>query len=266
MTSLSMDPFDQLLPVTIPIKGDHPTLGLKTMLCPYRNRLRLTDMVLSMPASRIPKWRSILRNAYIIRIQGYPIHNEETLIQTIQQAHKDSFINLNCVFAIDKSYGIHPQEGIPQLYFDQLNVIAQHLKQIAKSSPTVRQAVDPGDNPAETPAEISPTNPEGSPPDPEPPPDHSDRVNFFKLKQLKQREDWEQWRQSRCKMLDQYQDQGMFSQPMALPTGANALHMLWTYFLKICGTRKSHMVCNGNPQQKGTATLGRTYENARKAC
>ena len=63
-------------------------------------------------------------------------------------------------------------------------------------------------------------------------------------------------------MLDQYREQGMFGEPMALPTGANALHMLWTYLLKTCGTRKSRLVCNGNPRQKGSVTLGHVYANA----
>jgi hypothetical protein len=41
-------------------------------------------------------------------------------------------IKAKCTFAINKSYGIHPHEGIPQLYFDQLNIIAKHLSDITK--------------------------------------------------------------------------------------------------------------------------------------
>ena len=63
-------------------------------------------------------------------------------------------------------------------------------------------------------------------------------------------------------MLNQYLAQGMFSDPQALPMNANALHMLWTYVLKVCGTIKARMVCNGNPRQKGTVTLGHTYANS----
>ena len=249
---LSTDPFDQLLLITIPIRGEHPTLGLSTTMCPSRNRLRIIDMALSTPASRIPKWRSTLRNAYVISVQGQPIHDEDSLLNAIKHARQEGYLNLQCVFATDKSYGIHPQEGIPQLYFDQLNIIAQHLQNIRKQStskPTVRQAANPLGNPS-VPR-----------PEPEPPPD-PDRGRFFKLKELKQRSDWSEWKQSKFKMLDQYHEQGMFSQPMALPAGAHALHMLWTYFLKLCGTRKSRMVCNGNPRQKGTVTLGHTYANA----
>jgi hypothetical protein len=63
-------------------------------------------------------------------------------------------------------------------------------------------------------------------------------------------------------MLEQCLEQGMFSDPMPLPQNANALHMLWTYLQKICGTRKSRMVCNGSRRPKGTVTLGHTYANS----
>jgi hypothetical protein len=66
-------------------------------------------------------------------------------------------------------------------------------------------------------------------------------------------------------MLDQYREQGMFSAPLPLPSNANALRMLWTCILKICGTRKSRLVCNGKPRQKGTVTLGHTYTNSLEA-
>jgi hypothetical protein len=48
----------------------------------------------------------------------------------------------------------------------------------------------------------------------------------FTLSQLRKRDDWPEWQQSRYKMLDQYQQQGMFSEPLTLPSNANALHML----------------------------------------
>jgi hypothetical protein len=63
-------------------------------------------------------------------------------------------------------------------------------------------------------------------------------------------------------MLNQYKEHGMFGQLMPLSDGANALHMLWTYILKACGTRKSRMVCNENPKHKGSVTLGHVYANA----
>jgi hypothetical protein len=93
-------------------------------------------------------------------------------------------------------------------------------------------------------------------------PDNPDGGQFFTKKELHKRQDWQEWQQSIYKMLDQYQGQGMFSDPVPLPKESNALHMHWVYCMKICGTRKACMVCNGSPRQKGTNTLGHTYANA----
>jgi dUTP pyrophosphatase len=71
---LSQDPFDQILPIEIMVKGDHETLGMQFQECSQRNRLRLIDMALSTPGSRIPRWRSLLRNSYIITFNGHDIH------------------------------------------------------------------------------------------------------------------------------------------------------------------------------------------------
>jgi dUTP pyrophosphatase len=85
---LSNDPFDHTIPIEIPIKGDHPTLGLTLIDCPHRQRPRLTDMVLSTPGSRIPKWRSILRNAYITEFDGQTISTTDDLKSVIAQARQ----------------------------------------------------------------------------------------------------------------------------------------------------------------------------------
>ncbi len=58
--------------------------------------------------------------------------------QQIQGACQQQCLKAECIFATDKSYGIHPQEGIPQMYFDQLNIIAKHLQEL-KNKPTICQ-------------------------------------------------------------------------------------------------------------------------------
>ena len=235
---LSLDPFDNILQIEIPVKGGHPTLGLHLTECPYRHRLRLLDMTAGTPGSRIPKWRSALRNTYLLTIQDTNIGNLEECLQAIQHARKFGIIKLKCTFAVDKSYGIHPHEGIPQLYFDQLNTIAQHLQAI---KPTVRQCQAPRHT---NPAPQEPT------------------AQSFTLKQLKLRDDWPEWQQSRYEVFDQYQAQGMFSDPMPLPLDSNALRMLWTFQLKLDGTKKSRMVCHMSSRIRNTITLGHTYANS----
>jgi hypothetical protein len=48
---------------------------------------------------------------------------------------------------------------------------------------------------------------------------------------------------------------------MPKPDKANIYHMLWRYFMKLDGTQKARMVCDGSARQ-GTITLGHTYANS----
>ncbi len=54
------DPFDSTVEIDIPIKGDHPTLGIITEYCDARQRLQVTDMALSTPGSRLKSWRTVI--------------------------------------------------------------------------------------------------------------------------------------------------------------------------------------------------------------
>mmetsp|Transcript_10383 Transcript_10383/g.14952 ORF Transcript_10383/g.14952 Transcript_10383/m.14952 type:complete len:1434 (-) Transcript_10383:2326-6627(-) len=258
----SHDPFDNNLEIDIPIKGDHPTLGVLSQYCPYRQRLQIKDMALSSPGSRLPKWRSTLRNAYILKIQEFPIFNAEDMEHAVRQLRLRKIIKAKLVIATDRSYGVHPIEGIMQIYFDQMNVIAKHLEEVAEdrraeaisNDATIRMVHEPV-----TVEHISPLPPEEPPP---PAPNIPDVAQAFTKKQIMQRDDWTEWEDGQFKQLDMYWNQGMFSNPLPLPKNSNALRMLWRFNLKACGTKKSRMVCNGSPNQKGTVTLGHTYANA----
>jgi dUTP pyrophosphatase len=57
---MSNDPFDDILTITIPIKGDHQTLGMLLQICPHRNRLQLHNMAPNTPGSCVQKWRSTI--------------------------------------------------------------------------------------------------------------------------------------------------------------------------------------------------------------
>ena len=51
----------------------------------------------------------------------------------------------------------------------------------------------------------------------------------------------------------------MFGQPCPLPQDANVLDLLWTYLVKVDGTKKARCVCNGQPKFKGTVIFGYTF-------
>jgi hypothetical protein len=166
------------------------------------------------------------------------------------------------IIATDRSYGVHPMEGILQIHFDQLNIIAKHLEDIKKEADTKRIAKLPLPSNAtiRTNAADATLDPPPAPPPAMPP--EEEIAQSFSKKQLIKRHDWSEWQQGIYKQLDMYWNQGMFNNPMPLPNNANALHMLWRYNLKACSTKKCRVVCNGSPHQKGTVTLGHTYANA----
>jgi hypothetical protein len=214
------------------------------------------------------KWRSTIWNAYILKVQEFTIFTAEDMEHAIRQIRLRNMIKAKITVATDRSYGVHPVEGIMQIYFDQMNVIAKHLEEIRNDhqdtitsiAATVRN-VNAVNN---EPVIISPPK-DPIPPQPPPLPNLEtldDVAQSFMKKQLLKRDDWNEWEKGQFNQLDMYWNQGMFSNPLPLPKNSNALQMLWRFNLKACGTKKSRMVCNGTPHQQGTVTLGHTYANA----
>ncbi len=206
------------------------------------------DILKSTQAARIPKWRSTLKRAILIRVNHQPVATIEQLQQAVQKL-REQRETAQLTFATVKHHGTHPVEGSLMLYYDQLNIIGQHLKNAYTAQPAEIRQINQQERPM------------AAPNIPPPGVSSSDLGQFFTLKQLKKRNDWELWRKARYKMFDSYADQGMFSDPMPAPQAANIHHMLWRYTIKMCGTRKARMVCDGSARQ-GTITLGHTFANS----
>ena len=81
----SSDPFDNTMEIEIPIKGDHPTLGILAKFCVIRQRLQIKDMAISTPGSRLKCWRTVMRNAYILKFQEFAITSQDDLEHAISQ-------------------------------------------------------------------------------------------------------------------------------------------------------------------------------------
>ena len=96
------------------------------------------------------------------------------------------------VIATDRSYSVHPLEGIMQ------------IQQIT-NEPTVRTTTD-----ATPDAEPAPAAPPPLIPD-------KDLAQQFAMKQAMKHIDWPLLKEGQYKQLNQYWNQGMFSHPMPLP-------------------------------------------------
>jgi deoxyuridine 5'-triphosphate nucleotidohydrolase len=263
---LSTDPFYKTIVIDIPLTGTHATLGMVLQPTPHTGRIQLTDIEKGTPAARLPRWRSTIKRAVLLAINGTRITSVQEVADTVTALRRSGSTKLQCTFATISYHGIHPTTGSLALYYDQLNVIAQHLQVAYQQKQDQEQAVVT-DNldipPAPNIRQVQHAhNEQEQPTEAKIPP--TDLGKTFTLKELKQRPDWPQWRKARYKMLDSYHDQGMFSEPMPCPVNSNIHHMLWRYVLKMCGTRKARMVCDGSPRQ-GTVTLGHTFANSLNA-
>ena len=103
---------------------------------------------------------------------------------------------------------MHPQNGVPILFHDQLNIISEHLKNIKLSmderNDKHQKYLD---------AILPKVHTLAS----------SKKRAKLTRKILKQQHDWSEWLQSEHKQLTQYENQGMFSNPTPIPDDANCL-------------------------------------------
>ena len=132
----STDIYDNILVRHITNKGSHPTRGLILKTCPKRNLPIIQECAKSTPAAKLPRWRSTMRGAYLLALNDTPIKSEEDVIQFFcqqPQSHATVAIKMGTIQKI----AMHPDDGVPIMYFDQLNMIARHLRQIKYEADTV---------------------------------------------------------------------------------------------------------------------------------
>jgi dUTP pyrophosphatase len=247
--------------------------GLDIQECNQRSLPKLIGCKPGTSAMRIPRWRSELRNSYITHIDNEQVNNMEDINKIFRSVQTRNLKEVKIGFATIEKQAMHPQLGVPQMYHDQMNIIGEHLWDIAHD-PVWQQKIK---------EEIAlPITPKSAFRIMKLTRARLGKDNFwdllhklptwYKIATLKkakkkrltrrfllQQDDWKDWEKSEHKQLNQYEAQKTFGNPCQLPTGANLLPLLWTYLIKDCGTKKARCVCNGSSKMKGTVTLGDTY-------
>ena len=239
----STDPYNNHLKHTVNITGIHKTLGMELKKDVYTGRLQLQACTPGTPVARIPKWRSQLVNSTVLKVNDVPV----TTIPEVEQIIKNMRINkeskVTIIFGTVDKVPIHPSYGVPQIHFDQLNVIANHLHELKGNQlPDCNNGHTSTSIPTISKAQSTPR---------------------FTRRFLKQQKDWDEWLNAEFKQHDDYEQQNMFGSPCWLPKGANVLPFYWDYKRKaISGQYKARCVVNGAPTQKGSVTLAQTYAAA----
>ena len=236
---MSSDPYNNRLEHKIILKGTHKTLGMQLITDNISGRIKLKQCLPGTPSARLPKWRSELRNSTILTINGEMIKDVKTVEQIIRTGKKSGKKDITVVFGTMDKISLHPSHGVPQMHFDQLNVVAHHLHQMKGYE--CNDCTDKTGMKCE--AHIK----------------KAKSAKRFTRRVLQQRQDWEAWQKAEYKMHDDYEKQDMFGEPCRLPKGANVLPFYWDYSRKPTGEYKARCVVNGAPTQKGSVTLAQTY-------
>ena len=247
---LSENPYDNTVTVECKVKGSDLMLGLELDETTYLNKVVLIECKKGTSSARIPRWRSQLRGATILEINGTQIQRKKDVEMMIEQSKKENMKTIHITFATSKRVNIHSQRGIPQLFHDQLNILSTYQQELRKKERIVAHHCR-NDEWESIVRQMNDENKECK----------GNKIvpNKLTRKWLMQQSDWDDWQKSEWKQLDQYQQQNMFGDPEPRPTKANILMLLWTYLVKSTGVKKARCCCNGNPGRQGSITLSHTY-------
>jgi hypothetical protein len=260
---MSLSIFDRSSKERIPLRGNHPTLGL--IIAPHEDLKRavvVTEIMSGTSAAKIPRWRSRYRNSIIQEVDGEQISTPQEFATKIREARitqgKES---------VEITFG-RPQmsamtsDGIPQLHFDQLNVIAHHLHAIRTGEDQWNQKENikrTGDDDAYAWPPISAEAVEEAV-------IKGLAIPKLSRRKLKDTDSWPRWRQQEWSQLTKYDKQSMFGEPIPRPLDRDTviLPWVWTYLHKIDPNsleevEKARGTCNGGKRYGRAVTLAETY-------
>jgi hypothetical protein len=125
------DPFGPSFSEPLGVSGVHPTAGLCLQFDSDRGRCRLLDMARGTPAHKLVRWRSRLRHAHVLAVEGAQVRVTADISAAVRAARDKHLASVQVTFAFDDVVNSLNHAGIPQLYFDQLRVIRRHIRAAA---------------------------------------------------------------------------------------------------------------------------------------
>ncbi len=250
MIYLSPDPYHDAFEEEVDIRRfdltKHRTAGL--CLAQHDGRLFLGGIAKSTPCAKIPRWRSRIKSAWLIKIGPHTmttIQEAQAAFATLSHAGTSRVILLfsHPIVRQDISHdGLPIVSSAPftQAVHDQLNncwdftTVAAHL-----CSGHPYQLIQDGDV-------------------------LNCVTKAMKLtrRKLIQQTDWPDWQDSEFLQLNQYNSQGMFGDPVETNEGDAIFHLVWTYNIKaVDGRKKARCVCDGSTRSGSVLVLAETYAN-----
>ncbi len=217
------DAFEEILDLRKFNVSCHQAAGLTFLH--QDGQLVLASMAPSTPGARVPCWRTRLHGAWLLSINGMPVHTLADTHQVFQDLYLTHAASCTLLFAHPKiSHGLSNKglpllrrDHIPQLNIDQLsNQWAPQFQTplLFPTTPTYEVVIN-GDvwNVV------------------------TKVMKLIRGKLLKQ-DDWADWNESEHSQLDQYDKEYMFGDPVAAEDKSAIFHLVWTYVVKELDGRK----------------------------
>ena len=177
----------------------------------------------SISAAKIPCWRSRYRNCIVQAVDGKQVTTPLDLADKIRLTRKANKEHVTITFSRPQMSAM-TSDGIPQLHFDQLNVIAHHLHPIETGEDQWNQRENTrctGDNDAYAWPQEAVIK--------------GLAIPKLSRNKLKDTEKWPKWREQEWGKLTKYDKQEMFGAPIPRPIDRDTviLPWVWTYLHKI---------------------------------
>jgi hypothetical protein len=241
------DAFEELMDLRKFNCTHHRTAGMSFL--PQDNRFILAFMAPSTPGACIPRWRTRLRGAWLLSVNGTPVHS----ITDVQQAFHSLSISWasSCalLFAHPKiSHGLL-NRGLPLFCRDQFTQLS--INQL--SNRWTPKLTPPPDLPMAPTWDIVIDGDIRNV--------VTKAMKLIREKLMKQ-DDWIEWNKSEHLQLNQYDKQFMFSNPVIAEDDSDIFHLVWTYVVKeLDGRKKACCVCDGSTRSGQVRILDHTYAN-----
>jgi hypothetical protein len=217
---MSPDPYFEAFKEWIDLRGfnlaTHRTAGL--CLAAHNGWLFLGTMKPNTPGAKIPCWHSCIKGAWLIKIDDVLVSTIEDVQAAFEATSNKGVPSIRLLFSHPEFCPDVSHDGLPivssapfsQQIHDQMNkrwdfaTVAEHLQKKPPYSIINNGSVLHYVSTA------------------------------MKLTQRKifQQQDWTDWQDSEYLQLNQYEDQGMLGQPVAVTEDDAVFHLVWTHSIK----------------------------------
>jgi hypothetical protein len=225
--TFSTDSFGSSFPETILASGIHPTLCLDLRYDVDRYRCQLVKMDLGTPSHILSQWKSRLQYEYILSIDTIYVHTITDVRLIISEAPLAKRTSIVISFTKDDAPNCLSVVGLPQIYFDQLQIMRGHIEHTVLT--VFLKAI---------------TGPK------------------FNCRTLQKQLDWKYWLAVEWIQLDNYAKQETFLEVLALriltrtpSSGCGCIRSS----LKRTTARKVRGICDGSTRGGKTMAHGATY-------